>query len=149
MTTSTLDAQIIELEQELGKGNFARDFSSEKFDRVLYEESYPKCVRKELEKENPILFGGIDFDKLTQTEIAIVFVRNFAGIDRWKEERERRKKEQESKIQIEEPIVGTQTGEHLPKRLSKVMLRKHEKKCGSTRKGGKDSRGNCRKTNSR
>ena len=68
-------------------------FSIEQFDQNVFSDSYPKCVNDQVRKGNTIFFGGINFEKLTQTEVAILFVRNFSGSDRWKEIREKKRKQ--------------------------------------------------------
>ena len=93
MALDALDAEIRELESALGMGPNAKPFSTEEFDQVLFSESYPKCVNEQVRKGNTVFFGGIDFDRLTETEVAILFVRDFSGSDRWKEQREKQRQE--------------------------------------------------------
>ena len=100
MTTNPLDLEILELERELGFNQDKQPFSIEEFDQNVFSDSYPKCVNDQVKKGNTVFFGGINFDKLTQTEVAILFVRNFSGADRWKDIREKKKKQnlEETKI---------------------------------------------------
>ena len=93
MTTKQLDAEIEELETQLGMGDKTRPFDVQAFDKEVMLNSYPKCVIDQVNQGNTILFGGINFDNLTQTEIAILFVRNFSGMDRWKEIREKHRQD--------------------------------------------------------
>ena len=107
---NALDLEILELERELGLNADKTPFSIEQFDQNVFSDSYPKCVNDQVQKGNTIFFGGINFKKLTQTEVAILFVRNFSGSDRWKEIREKKRKrnlEQAKNLQKQNEEIAT------------------------------------------
>ena len=84
----TLDEEILELEETLG---YSKTQSSriEDFDNQLFSDRYPSCINQQIKDNSTVLFNGVDFQKLTQTEIAILFARDFSGEDRWGEKREK------------------------------------------------------------
>ena len=76
---------IEELEKILGY----KTFDQKKFDEDIFTNIYPKCVNSQIKRNNTVLFNGMNVSQFNETEIAILFVKNFSGEDIWKEEREK------------------------------------------------------------
>lgn len=80
---------IQDLEAALGYQNGRKIFDSAQFDKEIFQNRYPQHVKRQIESNRTVLFNSINIKKMTQSEIALLYSKDFSGTDAWKDEREK------------------------------------------------------------
>ena len=80
---------IEEIPSQLGSKHGVASFDKTKFDLEIFSQRYPAHIKKQIDSNRTVLFNSINIKKMTQSEIALLYSKDYSGCDTWKEEREK------------------------------------------------------------